>query len=118
MLVKHMNVDFEFQNENGLLVQLVHEGWNQINILDSKQGSKRGKHYHKENFEAFYIIKGKLKLILEQDGFLEETIFESKDMFMISPYQMHYFEFIEDTLMVSMYDKGVEYLDGSKDIYS
>ena len=37
---------------------------------------------------------------------------------MITPFIKHRFNFLEDTLMVSMYDKGVELEDGGKDIYA
>lgn len=117
MLVKKMKTDFEFSNENGSLVQLVHDGWKQVNVLISKKGSKRGGHFHKENQEAFYIVEGKLILILDENEEHEETEFSTGEMFMISPYQMHNFIFLEDTIMVSMYSNGVERLDGTKDIY-
>lgn len=93
MLVKKMKTDFEFSNENGSLVQLVHDGWKQVNVLISKKGSKRGGHFHKENQEAFYIVEGKLILILDENEEHEETEFSTGEMFMISPYQMHNFIF-------------------------
>ena len=110
--------DFEFSNRNGSIIQLVNKGWNQVNVLESKKGSKRGGHYHKENKELFYIISGQANLILD-NGAVEEIMHLKKgDMFLVSPYQMHTFEFLEDTFMVSLYDIGVEYEDGTKDIYS
>lgn len=118
MLVKILKPDFEFSNENGSLVQLVHTGWNQVNVLDSKKGSNRGGHYHKENEEAFYIVSGEINLILDNGKEEEKTNFKAGDMFLIEPFLMHTFEFVEDTLMVSMYNQGVEHEDGSKDIYS
>ena len=118
MLVKKLKPDFEFSNENGSLVQLVHEGWKQVNVLDSKKGSNRGGHYHKENEEAFYIVSGEIILTLDDGNDSERTNFKAGDMFLISPYLMHTFEFLEDTLMVSMYNHGVEHADGTKDIYT
>lgn len=118
MLVKILKTDFEFSNENGTLIQLVHDGWKQVNVLRSKRGSVRGDHFHKENNEAFYIIQGKLILSLSCNGEHERMEFKTGDMFMISPYQFHNFEFLEDTLMISMYSNGVERADGTKDIYS
>ena len=38
-------------------------------------------------------------------------------MFVIKPYIMHSFYFIQDTVLASMYDLGVELEDGKKDIY-
>ena len=39
-------------------------------------------------------------------------------MFEIEPYTIHSFEFIEPTMLVSMYSMGVELADGKKDIYT
>lgn len=61
--------------------------------VDIKKGSKRGGHFHKENQEAFYIVEGKLILILDENEEHEETEFSTGEMFMISPYQMHNFIF-------------------------
>ena len=48
--------DFVFEDERGSLVQLVHEGYKQINVVTSKAGVKRGRHYHKLNREGFYVV--------------------------------------------------------------
>lgn len=117
MLIKMLEPDFKFANDTGLLVQLVHEGWTQVNVLVSNAGSIRGGHYHKVSNEAFYIVSGKVKLLLETEDEKEECILQKDDMFLVSPYQKHTFTFIEDTVMVSMYDICVEKEDGSKDIY-
>ncbi len=117
MMIK-LQPDFEFSNRNGSIIQLVNKGWNQVNVLESKKGSKRGGHYHKENKELFYIISGEANLILDNGAVEEIMNLKKGDMFLVSPYQMHTFEFLEDTFMVSLYDIGVEYEDGTKDIYS
>lgn len=118
MLVKLMEPNFVLDNENGNLTQLVREGWSQINVITSNKNIVRGNHYHKINREAFFVISGKFKLILRQGDITEEMIFEKGAMFMISPQQIHTFEYLEDTVLVAMYDKGVELSDGEKDIYS
>ncbi|MGC6173807.1 cupin domain-containing protein [Lacrimispora sp. 38-1] len=117
-MIKIMEPDFKFKNDTGLLVQLVHNGWKQINVLYSDINSVRGGHYHKICCEAFYVVKGKFELTLEMNGNIENYIFAEGEMFMISPYQKHTFSFLEDTIMVSMYDIGVELPDGTKDIYN
>lgn len=118
MLVRRLEADFRHSNESGSLVQLVHEGWHQVNVLESLHNTERGGHYHKENKEAFYIIRGKLLLTLEHGDEHEETEFHEGDMFMILPYLKHRFFFLEDTLMVAMYSGMVERPDGKKDIYT
>jgi dTDP-4-dehydrorhamnose 3,5-epimerase-like enzyme len=118
MLVETMKPDFKFSNEVGQLVQLVHEGWKQVNVIHSKKESIRGGHFHKENREAFYIISGRLQLELSCNNVKEEYEFGPEDMFIISPFQLHSFRFLEDTVMVSMYNLGVELENGNKDIYT
>lgn len=118
MLVSMLAPEFDLENEKGRLTQLVSAGWNQYNVITSLKGCIRGNHYHQMNKEAFYIIKGKIHLILEMDGRREDYIFKERDMFMILPYQIHTFEYLEETILVSMYDIGVELDGGKKDIYT
>lgn len=117
MLIEMLKPDFEFSNDTGLLVQLVHDGWKQVNVLVSKAGSTRGGHYHKISREVFYIVSGETKLLIETANEREEYVLRKGDMFLISPFQRHTFTFAEDTVMVSMYDICVELEDGTKDIY-
>lgn len=117
MLIEMMKADFEFSSESGSLVQLVHEGWKQVNVLKSFKGSSRGGHYHKENEEAFYVVEGRLILTVSYENTYEKIGFAAGDMFKIFPFQLHTFEFMEDTILISMYSSGVEKKDGTKDIY-
>lgn len=116
-MIEKITPDFEFSNSAGKLVQLVHEGWKQVNVLQSNKGEKRGGHYHKESKEAFYIVKGCLKALFENGGYEETIEYVEGDMFVIPTNIKHTFIFHEDTIMVGLYDKPVEKKDGSKDIY-
>lgn len=113
-MLKVIKTDFAFTDERGTLVQLIHEGYRQINVITSRKGVVRGGHYHKQNEEAFYIVSGELDV--EVNG--ETTRFKAGDFFGIEPFDMHSFRFLEDTVLVSMYSSGVELPDGSKDIFS
>ena len=113
-MLKIIQTDFEFTDERGTLVQLIHEGYRQINVITSKKGVVRGGHYHKQNEEAFYVVSG----LLEVDVNGETARFGMGDFFGIEAYDMHSFRFLEDTVLVSMYSGGVELPDGTKDIYS
>ena len=115
-MLKILKPDFVFEDERGGLIQLVHDGFKQFNVINSKQGAIRGGHYHKGNEELFFIIKGKVRLFLKYKEFQEEYIFEDNDMFLIEKEVIHDFEFLKDTLLVSMYNKGVELENGMKDI--
>ena len=118
-MIKILKPDFSFVDERGSLTQLVREGYKQVNVVESKKDSFRGCHYHKINEEAFYIISGGLKLEVSRVGSdaIETYEFNTGDMFLIEPYVVHSFSFLEDSTLVSMYSSGVELQDGNKDIY-
>ena len=117
MLIQFLKPDFEHTDERGKLVQLVHDGWKQVNVIESKAGQIRGNHYHKVNREAFYVVKGNFNLKLERNGVTENYRIEEKMMFQIEPYTLHTFEFKQDSILLGLYDVGVEKGNGEKDIY-
>lgn len=118
MLISIMKPDFEFTDERGTLIQLVREGYKQINVIKSAADSIRGGHYHRNNTEAFYIISGELELVVfrEEKAEKEYHLFKTGDMFKIPSGITHSFCFIKETTLVSMYSNGVEMPDGEKDI--
>lgn len=112
-MVHELACDFAFSDDRGTLVQLVHDGWKQINVITSKKGAVRGGHYHKKNREAFHIISGSLEVTVNGTSHL----FGEGTFFAIDAFDLHSFRFLEDTVLVSMYSNGVELPDGTKDIY-
>lgn len=116
-LYKLRDVDFQHKDNRGSLVQLVHEGFNQINVLDSKTGATRGAHYHKRAIEAFYVVNGSVEVKLWNTETEETVTFKQGDFFEIHPNILHNMCFFEDCLMVQMYNIPVENEDGTKDIY-
>jgi len=115
-MIEMLKPDFEFSDDRGELVQLVHEGYKQFNVVRSKAGTLRGGHCHRVNREAFYIIEGSLELTLRKDGLEEKHLLTAGDMFAIKPLVYHDFHYLSDTLLVGMYDNGVELENGEKDI--
>lgn len=117
MLIEIMEPNFKFDDDRGTLVQLVRGGFKQFNVITSHDKVIRGGHFHKSNDEAFYIISGKCIVIVEDaKGEREEHVFCSGDMFRIKPFVMHSFEYLEETILVSMYSQGVE-IEGGIDSY-
>lgn len=115
-MIKIIKPDFVFEDERGTLTQLVREGYNQINVVTSKAGVERGNHYHALNREGFYVVEGAFRLDASLDGAEESYEFRKGDMFIIEPCVMHRFVYLENTVLVAFYDKGVELPDGTKDI--
>lgn len=116
-LFEKLNIDFEHSDYRGRLVQIIHEGYQQVNILETKKGVTRGCHYHKRCREAFYVIKGRVEVKLKRGGEAETIEFGPNDFFAIDSKTCHSMFFLEDCLMIQMYDSPVELNDGTKDIY-
>lgn len=117
-MIKFIKPDFSFADERGYLHQLCRDGWKQVNVSFSKAGVFRGGHYHKQNREAFYIIDGEIEIGLKKGEKSETVIVTSGDFFILQPFALHSFNFKKDTLMVALYDHGVENTDGTKDIFT
>lgn len=108
--------DFVFEDERGSLVQLVHEGYKQINVVTSNAGFERGNHFHRLNREGFYVVDGSFTLEAKLDGKKQSYEFRKGDMFIVEPNVIHRFVYHEDSILVAFYDNGVELPDGTKDI--
>lgn len=118
-MIKKLNVDFLRNDDRGTICQVLSIPNKQINYLFTKKNAKRGCHYHKENKEIFYMISGEVELeSREINSDNKETYcFKKGDLFLVEPYTIHDFKFLEDTQMIVAYDLGVE--SGiSKDIYT
>ncbi len=115
-MINILKPDFVFEDDRGAINQLIHKGYNQVNVVYSNAGAARGGHYHKLNKEAFFIVSGSVRVSASRDGDSIEMIFNKGDMFEIEPGTAHDFCFLTDTVLVGMYDKGVELENGEKDI--
>lgn len=116
-LVEILKPDFIFEDERGVLSQITHAPFAQVNAVFTKKGAVRGNyHYHKTTKEVFFVISGEIKLSLYLDNVSQEHTFKSGDMFMIPENVRHRFDFCEDTYLVAFYTSRVELEDGTKDI--
>ncbi len=117
MLIERINPDFIHIDERGTLTQLVRRGYSQINVVESKSGEFRGGHYHKYNTEAYYIVRGKCRVTAYRKEEKESMEFTEGDFFRIGPYITHDFDYLEDSVLVTMYSLGVEMSDGEMDSF-
>ena len=117
-LYERLPVDFAHTDVRGELVQLIHAGYKQVNVLRTNKGVTRGGHYHKICREAFFVICGSVEVELSCREQKERVTFRASDFFSIGPGVVHSMFFTEDCLMVQLYDVPVEQADGEKDIYA
>ena len=118
-LVEIKKTDFTFEDERGLICQIAHGDFAQVNCVFSRKGAVRGRfHFHKEAAEQFYVASGSVKVQLRLGEQAQEYVFTAGNSFLIPPPVRHNFIYLEDTVLVSMYDKCVEQADGTKDIFN
>ena len=115
-VLQTLNIDFEAADKRGSLVQLVHSGYTQVNVLRTRKGQERGGHYHEGSNEVFYVIDGMVTVNAFSNTERETKTYRKGDFFLIPAGTVHSMYFPEDTVMVGMYDVPVEKEDGSKDI--
>ena len=112
-----LQADFLCSDLRGQLVQLVHNGYRQVNILESRKGAVRGGHYHKISREAFFVVSGSVDVAFKRGEQQETVRFQKNDFFLIEPYTIHSMSFCEDCILIALYDVPIEKADGAKDIY-
>ncbi len=117
MLIERLKPDFTHKDDRGTLTQLIRRGYSQINVITSKGGVFRGGHYHELNTEAFYIVSGRCRVTARKDGKTQTEEFSTGDFFRVGPYVTHDFDYLEDSVLVTMYSLGVELDDGKMDSY-
>ena len=117
-MIEILKPDFEFNDERGKLMQLLHGEIAQVNFVQSNPSSLRGGHYHKLNKETFFIVDGEVDVTVKKGDEEKKLTFKSGDMFSIEKNVIHSFDYKKQTSLIVVYDKGVELPDGEKDIYS
>lgn len=113
----YLTPDFSHEDARGKLIQLIHDGYRQVNVLTSTGGTVRGNHYHKKCGEAFYILQGSVEVSLQKDDKMDDVLFATGDFFQIYPLVRHTMRFPEDCLMLQLYTECVESQNGDKDIF-
>ena len=116
-LFERLLPDFAFEDGRGKLTQLVHGGYTQVNVLESRKGVLRGGHFHKQSCEAFFVVRGQVEVTLKKGPDQQTELFVPGDFFEIAPFVVHSMSFPEACDLVAMYDIPVEHEDGTKDIY-
>ena len=115
--IKFVEPEFIYHDDRGFLAQLFSKKkWSQVNFIKSNANSIRGNHYHQVNRELFYVIDGSFFLTLEIENQKVVYNMAKGDMFIIEAEVKHSFEYITETLLISMYDNGVELENGKLDL--
>lgn len=103
--MQKLKVEYQRKEDRGTLTQVNTGDWKQLNILEIKKGNTFGGHYHKEKEELFYVVFGKVNMMIQNQ--LEESpvcveILSKGDCILIEPYEEHSLIAIQDTTIVEV----------------
>jgi dTDP-4-dehydrorhamnose 3,5-epimerase-like enzyme len=91
-------------DERGLFLGITQGTWAEVNYIETRAGQTRGRHYHKETRELFFIIEGDVDIEIEnlQTGRRENFHAVKGDIFVVEPYEMHTFHVRRDARWINM----------------
>jgi mannose-6-phosphate isomerase-like protein (cupin superfamily) len=96
-----------FGDERGSFTGITQEGWQEINIVETKTNEKRGGHYHKETVELFYFVSGVVDVSVFKDDGKEEIFTVTKgDILIIDPFEVHTFFTKSNAVWINMLSKA------------
>lgn len=94
-------------DERGELYEFtdIEDRYRQVNVLISKRGTVRGRHYHKMLIEKFFIIAGLVEVTVKDLTSGKSSTFRAGpfDQFSVEPLHEHTLEFLQDTTILSFY---------------
>jgi len=106
-----------WDEERGEFAQIAYqEEIHHLALFEIRRGFSRGHHYHKKKEEIFYVVQGKLRVLLMDMDTLqkEERILEKGDKIRIKPPCGHTLYALEDTLVVEYSPQVYEVEDNYK----
>ena len=77
----------------------------EIHRIEVNEGGYCSKHKHDHKYNAFFVEKGQLKIIIWKNDYdlIDETIISDKQMSVIKPQEYHKFIALEDTVAYEIY---------------
>lgn len=77
----------------------------ELHRIEIKKGGFCSKHQHKHKYNAFFVEKGKLKIIIYETDYelVDNTTISTGELSIVKPGVYHKFEAIEDTICYEIY---------------
>lgn len=88
-----------FEDERGWITDVLEgEVVEYATIIFSKQGARRGDHYHRESVQYIFVLKGRLKVLTQMpDEDIQTTIIKTGDLALNLPMERHAVIALEDS---------------------
>ena len=85
----------------------------EIHRIEARKDGFCSKHKHSHKYNAFFIEKGKLKIIVYETDYdlVDETIISTGEMAVVKPGVFHRFEALEDTVCYEIYWVQLDHYD-------
>ena len=85
----------------------------ELHRIEVNKGGFCSKHRHLHKFNAFYVEKGKMKIIIYETDYdlVDETIISTGDLTIVKPGKFHKFEALEDSICYEIYWVELYYND-------
>lgn len=98
-------LDNNFENQNGVIYNLVLSSMNSAAIITSKQGSVRANHYHKTDWHYAYLISGEIEYHHRKVGNTsdrQKLTISPGQMFFTPPMVEHAMVFTKDSVFLTL----------------
>lgn len=95
-----------FVDERGIIVNILEESINHVGIITSKAGSIRANHYHPNQIQYVYLIKGKYESIskdlTDKNTKPKSIIIKPGSLVITPPMVAHAMRFLEDSILLNL----------------
>ena len=103
--MEFLEQDVIHQDDRGSFNGIVNKyGWGEVNLIKTKADVVRGGHYHRLTKELFFIIEGKIEVVVRHIVTKENWTFTAvpNSAFIIDPYEVHTFTTMEYSSSLNM----------------
>lgn len=96
-------------DDRGSFWQLAQAGWGEINYVETLADKRRGNHFHKENYELFFIMKGQVEVTVRslKNPKAQTFLLSAEESLLIEPYELHTFYTRMNTQWMVLLSKGI-----------
>lgn len=75
---------------------------NALTTVTCRQGAVRGNHYHKKTTQFTYVLSGRFRFYMQDEGGpVERRIIRAGDLVVSPPLERHAFEALEDSVLLA-----------------
>ena len=100
------NIKPAFEDERGIIANILEEPINHVAIISSKKGSIRANHYHPKQIQYVYLISGEYesvsKNLNDKNAKTESQIIKPGDLVITPPMIAHAMRFLKESVLLNL----------------